>query len=276
MNDQDRTSIHESMEQQSISISKAGIVTSLQARCSVIAAANPIYGKYNAAVPFSANVELTEPILSRFDVLCVVRDLADPVKDEHLARFVLASHARCHPDATVAEQRRELEATDPDIIPQDILRKYIMYARDRTRPSIADVDGTKLERLYAELRRESMVGTGSIPITVRYLESIVRMSEAFARMHLRDHVRQDDIDAAIAVCIRSFVSAQKQSAKKALGRVFDKYVAAFQDQEQLLLHVLGEMEREVLSMSYYKTADMPGSVALEVEDLEMRVSCFIF
>ena len=85
------------MEQQSISISKAGIVTSLQARCAVIAAANPLFGKYNPQVPFAQNVELTEPILSRFDVLCVVQDLADPVIDEHLARFVVGSHMRSHP-----------------------------------------------------------------------------------------------------------------------------------------------------------------------------------
>lgn len=92
-----RTSIHEAMEQQSISISKAGIVTTLQARCAVIAAANPLFGKYNPQVPFAQNVELTEPILSRFDVLCVVQDLADPVIDEHLARFVVGSHMRSHP-----------------------------------------------------------------------------------------------------------------------------------------------------------------------------------
>jgi len=97
MNDADRTSIHEAMEQQSISISKAGIVTSLQARCAIIAAANPIRGRYNPTIPFQQNVELTEPILSRFDVLCVVKDTVDPVKDEMLARFVVGSHTRSHP-----------------------------------------------------------------------------------------------------------------------------------------------------------------------------------
>ena len=74
MNDKDRTSIHEAMEQQSISISKAGIVTSLQARCSVIAAANPINGVYNTSLSFQDNVDLTDPILSRFDILAVVKD----------------------------------------------------------------------------------------------------------------------------------------------------------------------------------------------------------
>lgn len=86
MNDQDRTSIHEAMEQQSISLSKAGIVTSLQARCSVIAAANPIGGRYDATLTFAQNVNLSDPILSRFDILCVVRDEVDTIQDQHLAR----------------------------------------------------------------------------------------------------------------------------------------------------------------------------------------------
>lgn len=80
MNDADRTSIHEAMEQQSISISKAGIVTSLQARCTVIAACNPIAGRYDPSLTFAENVDLTEPIVSRFDVLCVVRDTVDQVQ----------------------------------------------------------------------------------------------------------------------------------------------------------------------------------------------------
>ena len=101
MNDQDRTSIHEAMEQQTISISKAGIVTTLQARCSIVAAANPLGGRYNSTIPFAQNVELTEPILSRFDILCVVRDTVDPEEDERLARFVVESHGRAHPEAIV-------------------------------------------------------------------------------------------------------------------------------------------------------------------------------
>src|SRR5271168_2710534 len=114
MNDQDRTSIHEAMEQQSISISKAGIVTSLQARCSITAAANPIGGRYNATVPFSQNVELTEPILSRFDILCVVRDTVDPSEDERLARFVVNSHGRSHPASQAIDENQNAMDVEHD------------------------------------------------------------------------------------------------------------------------------------------------------------------
>lgn len=86
------------MEQQSISISKAGIVTSLQARCSVIAAANPLKGTYNTALNFNDNVDLTEPILSRFDILTVIKDEVEEEQDDALATFVINSHMKSHPD----------------------------------------------------------------------------------------------------------------------------------------------------------------------------------
>jgi DNA replication licensing factor MCM2 len=178
MNDQDRTSIHEAMEQQTISISKAGIVTTLQARCAVIAAANPIGGRYNATVPFSQNVELTEPILSRFDILCVVRDTVDPAEDERLATFVVNSHGRAHPTMSSAQgsqsQADAPQSMDVDgdetigpktDIPQELLRKYILYARERCRPKLYQIDQDKIARLFADMRRESLA-TGAYPITV--------------------------------------------------------------------------------------------------------------
>ena len=199
MNDQDRTSIHEAMEQQTISISKAGIVTTLHARCGIIAAANPIGGRYNSTLPFSANVDLTEPILSRFDILCVVRDQVDPEEDERLARFIVGSHSRSHPmsatnprtnpnaagnanntqassanggdsmevesdtqaaaNAAAAKEEKEGE------IPPGLLRKYILYARERVHPKLYHMDEDKVARLFADMRRESLA-TGAYPITV--------------------------------------------------------------------------------------------------------------
>lgn len=93
-----------------------------------------------------------------------------------------------------------------------------MYAREKVKPKLYDMDQDKMARLFSDLRRESLA-TGSFPITVRHLESMIRMAEASAKMHLREYVRADDIDLAISVAVGSFVSAQKQSIKKQLERV---------------------------------------------------------
>ena len=175
MNDRDRTSIHEAMEQQTISISKAGIVTTLQARCAIVAAANPIGGRYNSTIPFSQNVELTEPILSRFDILCVVRDTVDPSEDERLAKFVVESHDKASKaadgissqetgDMEVETQQRQGDNT-AEQISQELLRKYILYAREKVRPKLYQIDQDKVARLFADMRRESLA-TGAYPITV--------------------------------------------------------------------------------------------------------------
>jgi DNA replication licensing factor MCM2 len=97
MNDHDRTSIHEAMEQQTISISKAGIVTQLKARCSVIAAANPLQGRYNESLNFNDNVSLSDPILSRFDIIKVMKDKPNEVIDRNLSIFVINQHMKNHP-----------------------------------------------------------------------------------------------------------------------------------------------------------------------------------
>lgn len=155
MNDQDRTSIHEAMEQQSISISKAGIVTSLQARCAVMAAANPIGGRYDASMTFTENVNLSDPILSRFDILCVVRDETDPIQDQHLAKFVVDSHIRHHPAKRNEEAETQLDNNIS--IPQEILKKYIVYAKENVHPKLQNMNQEKVANIYSQLRQESLV-----------------------------------------------------------------------------------------------------------------------
>lgn len=93
-----------------------------------------------------------------------------------------------------------------------------MYAKERVRPQLQGLDQDRIARLYGELRRESLA-SGSIPITVRHIEGIIRMAEAHARMHLREVVRADDVDVAIRVCLESFINAQKFSVMKQMRRV---------------------------------------------------------
>ncbi|XP_033608678.1 DNA replication licensing factor Mcm2 isoform X2 [Cryptotermes secundus] len=268
MNDQDRTSIHEAMEQQSISISKAGIVTSLQARCSVIAASNPIGGRYDASMTFSENVNLSEPILSRFDVLCVVRDEVDPMQDQHLAQFVVASHIKHHPSKGI--QRDEMPS-DPALgdvqpIPQELLKKYIVYARENVHPKLQRMDQDKVAKMYSQLRQESLA-TGSLPITVRHIESVIRMAEANARMHLRDYVQEDDVNMAIRMMLESFVETQKYSVMKSMKNTFQKYLSFKKDNSELLFYLLRQMALDQLT--YIRCVQGPDAAVIEISEKDL-------
>uniref|UniRef100_A0A671WCI6 DNA replication licensing factor MCM2 n=1 Tax=Sparus aurata TaxID=8175 RepID=A0A671WCI6_SPAAU len=271
MNDADRTSIHEAMEQQSISISKAGIVTSLQARCTVIAASNPIGGRYDPSLTFAENVDLTEPIVSRFDVLCVVRDTVDPVQDEMLARFVVGSHIKHHPsnkEAGVALEEVVLPNTsDVPPIPQDLVRKYIIYAKERVHPKLNQMDQDKVARIYSDLRKESMA-TGSIPITVRHIESMIRMAEAHAKMHLRDYVLEDDVNMAIRVMLESFIDTQKFSVMRSMRKTFARYLAFRRDNNELLLFILKQLVAEQVAYQRNRYGVQNDTIEIAEKDLQ--------
>lgn len=250
MNEQDRTSIHEAMEQQSISISKAGIVTSLQARCSVIAAANPIFGRYDPQRNFMDNVDLTEPILSRFDILSVVRDEVDYYQDKALATFVINSHIKSHPDEVEPEylaatllDDESIKVNEEDLIPQDMLKKYILYARKFVHPKLTDVDKEKISDFYSTIRKYSSA-IGGIPIGVRHIEGMLRMSEAHAKMHLREYVRAEDVDVAIKMLLESFLQSQKSSIASSLRPKLMKYLSSSQDDYDLLYHILKQMVKD--------------------------------
>ncbi|KAL7094156.1 hypothetical protein ACP275_11G084200 [Erythranthe tilingii] len=281
MNDQDRVSIHEAMEQQSISISKAGIVTSLQARCSVIAAANPIGGRYDSSKTFLQNVELTDPIISRFDILCVVKDVVDPVIDEMLAQFVVDSHSKSQAKGGNFDDRNlnnsqddgqaSARQTDSEIIPQQLLKKYLTFAKLNVFPRLHDADLDKLTLVYAELRKESSHGQG-IPIAVRHIESMIRMSEAHARMHLRQHVTQEDVDMAIRVLLDSFISTQKFGVQKALHKSFKRYMIFKKDFNAIVLHLLRGLVKDSMHFEDIvsgSTANL-SYVDVKVEELQSK------
>ncbi|GAB1220732.1 hypothetical protein ENUP19_0057G0066 [Entamoeba nuttalli] len=219
MDDQDRTSIHEAMEQQSISISKAGIVTSLKARCSVIAAANPKTGKYNPNKNLNQNVNLTEPIISRFDLIMIVRDVVDYEKDYKLAQFVVESHSINHPEAS---QKRESIApivNKTNIISHVLLKKYIAYARQNCHPKWSGTVGSQMiQQAYIEMRKCcDKYHTGQV--TARQIEAINRLSEAHAKIHLRGVVTTEDVKIALKITLKSFISCQKTEQAKQLQQV---------------------------------------------------------
>lgn len=159
---------------------------------------------------------------------------------------------------------------------QDILRKYIQYARRNVHPKLQQMDQDKIAKLYGELRRESQL-TGSVPITVRHIESMIRIAEAHARMHLRDYVREDDVNMAIRVTLTSFIESQKFSVMKNMRRKFQKYITYKQDNNEILLFLLLNLHQETLSFHQTRyNEDIPPVIEIDVDDFVARVSKYIF
>lgn len=186
MLDGDRTAIHEVMEQQTISIAKAGIMTSLNARVSILAAANPAFGRYNPKKSIEANVQLPAALLSRFDLLWLIQDIANRENDKKLAKHI--AHVHMH-------------NKNPDLgfepIPLGLMRKYLNAARDLT-PSVPFELTEKLAASYVMIRETSRNNKKSSTFTSpRSLLSIIRLSTALAKLRLSHQVIKEDIDEAL-------------------------------------------------------------------------------
>jgi len=119
----------------------------------------------------------------------------------------------------------------------------IIYGREKVRPKLHQMDQDKVAKMYSELRRESMA-TGSIPITVRHIESMIRMAEAHARMHLRDYVHEDDVNMAIRVMLESFIDTQKFSVMRQMKKNFARYLSFKRDNNELLFFLLRQLVHE--------------------------------
>ena len=214
MRAEDRAAIHEAMEQHTISIAKAGIVATLNARTSILAAANPRRGRWNPFKATADNLNLPPTILSRFDLIFVLEDKPDLKEDHDLATHVL----RLHKSQTLS--------TSPPI-EQDLLRKYIAYARREIQPRLSAEAEERLLEYYKELRRSSgKVEEGQlepIAITPRQLESLVRLAEARAKMRLCNEVTYDDASGAVNLMNATLEKLAKDTETGKLD--IDKYAS---------------------------------------------------
>ncbi|KAJ3358428.1 minichromosome maintenance protein 5 [Allomyces javanicus] len=192
MRDEDRVAIHEAMEQQTISIAKAGITTMLNSRTSVLAAANPVFGRYDDLKTPGENIDFQSTILSRFDMIFILKDAHDEASDQRIARHVMGIHRQ-----NVTE---DLNQVDFDM---HTMRRYITYARSRCSPRLGEEAAERLSSYFVRIRSEVRAleqKTGSraaVPITVRQLEAVIRISESLAKMTLSPTVREDHVDEAI-------------------------------------------------------------------------------
>ncbi|ORX52118.1 MCM-domain-containing protein [Piromyces finnis] len=190
MSDATRSILHEVMEQQTVSIAKAGIITTLNARTSILACANPIDSKYNEKLTIVQNINLPPTLMSRFDLLYLILDKPNEFDDRKLAQHIVNLYI----------SKNGINFGN-EIIPVEIFSKYISYARNHVHPVINDEAAEKLVKNYSELRQSNSISNRhgeqkTVAATTRQLESMIRLSEAHARMRLSNIVEVGDVDEA--------------------------------------------------------------------------------
>lgn len=178
---EDRSALHEVMEQQTCSVAKGGIVATLNARTSILAAANPLYGKYDPFKNITENVNLPIPLLTRFDIVYVIRDTPEREKDNLIASHILEIH-------------RDTERNSQSVIDTDIFSKYLAYSKNME-PKLTVEAIDKIRDYYMKMR--NVESEGMITVTPRQLEGLVRLATARSKLLLKDYVDSEDAERAI-------------------------------------------------------------------------------
>ena len=261
MNEVDRIAIHEVMEQQTVTIAKAGIHVSLNARCSVLAAANPIYGQYITDISTSKNIGFPDSLLSRFDLCFVVLDEHNPELDRKISEKVINNHMYnidqnnynnddddkiIEPQINTSSKKRVniYEKYNPylhgkekkEILTRDFLRKYIKYAKTKINPELTKTSSDFISKSWMKLREKSMGDEWKgkiIPITVRSLESLIRLSTAFAKARLSSKIEKVDCIEALELLTQSLFNEtdEKEEVEEILNN-YNKQVNELMDIEE--------------------------------------------
>ncbi|KAH3744220.1 DNA replication licensing factor MCM3 [Pelomyxa schiedti] len=256
----DRAAMHEVMEQQTVTIQKAGIHTSLNAHCSVFAAANPVYGTYNRDKSVVQNICFPDSLLSRFDLLFIVLDSTTDEQDRNIAKHVLGVHqyrrGEEFDDDASADSFSDNTGfsgahsgcnyrTTTGLLTLDFVRKYILYAKHCVRPNLSPDVCSTLTNAYAELRSPDTQGNSptTLPITARTLDSLIRLSEAHARCRLSKIVEEADVQAALTLMHQSLHNEQQNNAYSTL----QPQSTTLQEQQQIDTRALiSEVEKTIL------------------------------
>ena len=207
-NSEDRSAMHEALEQQSISISKAGINATLKSRCSLLGAANPKYGRFDEYEPIAEQIDLEPALVSRFDLIFTITDKPDAEKDRDLAEHIIKTnfagelHTHRANVATSNVSQEEVDSVTEEVEPAidaDLLRKYVAFAKRNCYPTMTEEAKEEIRDFYVTLRGQGEGEDSPVPVTARKLEALVRLAEASARIRLSDTVTTEDTDRVIDI-----------------------------------------------------------------------------
>ena len=231
MRSEDRSALHEALEQQTVSIAKAGIMATLNSRCSVLAAANPKFGRFDRFKILAEQIDLPSPILSRFDLIFVVEDKPSVKGDSELAQHILQIHQQ--------------NTVNYEIEPE-LLRKYIAYARKNVNPKLTDEANMVLKEFYVSTRNSSGDEESPVPITARQLEAIIRLAEASAKIRLKDTVDKEDAQKAVRLqlaCLKE-VGVDPETGEIDIDKVEGRTPKSDRDKLQRIISEIEILEEE--------------------------------
>jgi len=240
MRPDDRVAIHEAMEQQTVSVAKGGIVATLNARASVLAAANPALGRYDAYRNITENINLPVTILSRFDLIFVMRDAPDSELDGKMSEHILTLH-------------RTRSTPEEVPIAPEMFRKYVSYAR-RIEPILTEEAAKELRDFYLRMRSTSTTAESPIAITPRQLEALVRLAECRARSFVRNQVTVEDTDAIIRLMTLALqhVGIDTTTGRMDIDVIMTGKPKSLRDRMQSILSTVAALERETGSVQESK------------------------
>jgi len=240
MKKEDRESLHDALEQQIIPIAKAGIIAKLNSRCALLAAANPKHGRFDKYTAISEQINMPPALLSRFDLIFTMMDNPNEDMDEITAKHVANLHYAGELDSSNSK------GFEP-VIPLDLFRKYIAYAKRNTKPVMSEAAKQKFINFYVGLRRQSYDDEDApVPITVRQLESLIRLGEAKARSRLSDEITDDDANRVINVltyCLKR-VFVDPETGKLDVDWVATGTTKTRRDRARSIREIIKELEKE--------------------------------
>ncbi len=211
MDPEDRSALHEAMEQGMISVAKAGIVTRFKADTSLLAAANPKFSRFDKFTPFFEQIDLPSSLISRFDLFFMIRDVLDKTQDQKISEHILKTHqsgeklmqSQQKGLALNKEEREEIDKRTKPVIMDELFRKYVSFARQKCFPVLSEESLNTISDFYVGLRDQGRSQGGTYTATARQLEGIVRLAEASARVKLSDTVEIEDANRAIRLVKKS-------------------------------------------------------------------------
>ncbi|MGI0155432.1 MAG: ATP-binding protein, partial [Thermoplasmata archaeon] len=269
MSPDDRSAMHEALEQQCVSIAKAGITSTLNARCPVLAAANPKWGRFSNDRTIAEQIDLPPTLLSRFDVIFSIKDHPNQDRDRRLADGILASH-REGESRVYAPNERTSRSGAP--FPPELLKKYIAYAKRTIRPVLSDAALSAISDYYVKVRSQGEEPDAPVPITARQLEALIRLSEAAAKARLSNEVGVEDARRAIQI-MQNFLKrvAMTEGGKLDVDLVQSGVSHSQRERLDIVMRVMRELqdrpERTFSVEEYLTAADREGVPANRAEAL---------